>query len=357
MIAVTMVTGVTLITAGNIGAVTSSSAPPKLAKSGPAGEGPYPWKYPATGSAKVGTGKTVSGAKCSTGTPQFASPYADPCIAKFTGNNGGSTYNGVTSSTITIAERQFPSTANAQQLAADARAAGDALPAVTNQVQQVFLNYFNKVYDLYGRKVVLKPFTATGNSTNESLNEGQAQACADAETVKTMPAFGEAGILDDFQVTGSGPFSQCMANDKIVEFNGDAYFDEGTFESQNPYVWSTTQDCTRVSSLTPEVIGTMLAGKKAIYAGDPTMQTETRKFATYVPNLAPYISCTKRTVKLLENKYHVPASQIAPSFYYNLDIATFEQSAQEAVVQFKAAGATTVILACDPFSAGIITKA
>ena len=53
---------------------------------------------------------------------------------------------------------------------------------MTEQVQQVFLNYFNKVYDLYGRKVVLQPFTATGNSTNEALNQGQAQACADATT-------------------------------------------------------------------------------------------------------------------------------------------------------------------------------
>jgi hypothetical protein len=263
----------------------------------------------------------------------------------------------VTATTITLAERQFPSTANAQELAADATAAGDALPSVTDQVQQVFFNYFNKVYDLYGRKVVLKPFTATGNSTAEALNQGQTQACADATTVAQMPAFGEAGLPFDYQLPGSGPFSQCAANDKVVEFNGDLYFDEGTFESQNPYVWSTTQDCTRVSSLTSEVEGTLLAGKKAIYAGDPTLASETRKFATYVPNSPPYISCTKRSINLLETKYHVPASQIAPSFYYNLDVATFTQSAQQAVVQFKAAGVTTVVLACDPFSAGIITKA
>ena len=171
-----------------------------------------------------------------------------------------------------------------------------------------------------------------------------------------MPAFGDTGILDNYQVTGTGPYSTCMAQQKLVEFNGDPYFDEGTFEGQNPYVWSTTQDCTRVSSLTSEVEGTLLAGHKAIYAGDSSLQNTTRKFGTYVPNLPPYISCTKRSIKLLETKYHVPASQIAPSFYYNLDVSTFQQSTQQAVVQFKAAGVTTVILACDPFSAGIITK-
>jgi hypothetical protein len=346
----------TLISTAGVSSAATGQA--KLAKSGPASEGPYPWKYPASGTTTVGTGTTVGGLKCTPGTAQFPSPYADPCVAKFTGNNGGATSTGVTKTTITLAERRFATTANAEQLAADARAAGDALPAVTQQVQNVFVNYFNKVYDLYGRKVVLEPVTATGNSTSEALNEGQAQACADATTiVNQMHAFGEAGLPYDYQFPGSGPFSQCAANDKLVEFDGDLYFDESTYQSQNPYVWSTTQDCTRVSSTEAEVEGTLLAGKKAIYAGDPTLASETRKFGTYVPNLAPYIACTKNSTNLLETKYHVPASAITQPFYYNLDISTFTTSAQQAVVQFKAAGVTTVILACDPFSAGIITKA
>ncbi|MGH9075760.1 MAG: hypothetical protein ACRDZQ_16830, partial [Acidimicrobiales bacterium] len=271
-------------------AMANAATAPKLAKSGPAGEGPYPWKYPASGSVSAGSGTTVGGQKCSAGTPQFNSPYAAPCVAKFTGNNGGATYNGVTATTITLAQREFPSTANAQQLAADARAAGNALPSVTEQVQQVFLSYFNKVYDLYGRKVVIKGFSATGNGTSEALNQGQAQACADAQTVKQMPAFGETGIVHDYQLGGTGPFSQCMASDQEVEFNGNAYFDEGTFQGQNPYIWSTTQDCTRVSSLTSEVEGTLIAGHKAVYAGDPSLASQNRKLATYVPNLPPYIS-------------------------------------------------------------------
>ena len=42
------------------------------------------------------------------------------------------------------------------------------------------------------------------------------------------------------------------------------YFNEGTFRSLNPYVWSLTQDCTRISSNLAEIVGTMLASKKAI---------------------------------------------------------------------------------------------
>ena len=72
---------------------------------------------------KVGQGTTVSRIRCKPGVNQFGSPYADPCIAKFTGNNGGATDRGVTSNEIILAQRQFPSTGNSQAVAAQAEAA------------------------------------------------------------------------------------------------------------------------------------------------------------------------------------------------------------------------------------------
>jgi hypothetical protein len=340
----------------------SAATAPTLTKHGPANEGPYPWKYPASGNVKVGSGTTVSGTACTPGALQFNTPYAPPCVAKFTGNNGGATHNGVTATTITLAERTFPSTANQEEIAADLKAAGDAPEEVTNEVQQVFLNYFNKVYDLYGRKVVLQTMNATGNSTLEALGQDQAQACADADTIANqMHAFGEAGIPEDFAGGGTAPFSTCAAQDGLVEFEGNAYYSETSFQGENPYVWSTTADCQRIAANMAEVVGTELAGKKAIYAGDATLQSSVRKFGTYIPNVPSYINCngspSSLMAKLLETKYHVPASQIDQYFHYNLDISTFQQSVQQAVVQFKAAGVTTVILACDPFSAGLLTEA
>ena len=108
--------------------------------------------------------------------------------------------------------------------------------------------------------------------------------------------------------------SRCaLAQQHVVEFNGNAYFDEGTFQSQNPYVWSTTQDCTTVSSLTwPRSMGTLLAGKKAIYAGDPTLASQDPQ----VRHLRPEPAALHRVHEaehptLLKTKYHVPAKQIA----------------------------------------------
>ena len=88
---------------------------------------------------------------------QFDSPYADPCIAKFTGQQRRRhLQRGHRPPRSPSPNALFPTTSNSEELAAEAKAAGAALPQVTDQVEQVFLNYFNKVYDLYGRQVVIK---------------------------------------------------------------------------------------------------------------------------------------------------------------------------------------------------------
>ncbi|MGH8996009.1 MAG: hypothetical protein ACRDYB_08285, partial [Acidimicrobiales bacterium] len=354
-------TGVAVIAMLGVAGVGVAASGPVLSRSGPSNEGPYPYGYPASGGIKAGTGTTLSGAKCKAGTPQFASAYVAPCLPKFTGNNGGATYNGVTSSTITLAQIEYPQSANEQSLEAQAAAAGDAPQPVISQVEQTFLNYFNKAYELYGRHVVIKPVTATGTSLDEALDQGQAQACADATTVaQQVHAFGETGIPYELQGGGSNPFSNCAVQQHLVEFEGNPYYGENIFQSQNPYVWSTVPSCTNIAAQMAEVIGKELAGKKAIYAGG-ALKSQTRKFATFIPNINSYIGCNGNSssteVKLLQSKYHVPISAINTFFHYDLNIATFSQSAQQAIVQFKAAGVTTIVAACDPFSLGLLTKA
>ncbi len=329
------------------------------------GEGPTPWKYPASGNVKVGTDKTISGLTCASGVGQFNSPYSVPCVAKWSGNNGGATYNGVTANTITLAMRSFPQTSNSQQLAAQAKQEGIAVPAVTDEVAKVFINYFNKVYDLYGRHVNLVEENSVSNATAEALNGNQQQACADVDTIhNTLHAYGEVGFtLDPNKVGGggTGPFSVCAAQRGLVEFAGGAYFSEQWFQQNNPYVWNITQDCQRISSNEAEIIAKYLAGKKAIYAGEADLRDKVRKIATYIPNQQQYIECNGNPNSsmnhLLSNTYHLPASTAPDFFTYNLDVSTFQQSAQQAAIKFKADGDTTVNLACDPYSASLLMKA
>ena len=71
-------------------------------------------------------------------------------------------------------------------------------------------------------------------------------------------AFAEDGIATNYQAGGSGPFSQCAAQDHLVEFQGDGYFNEATFASENPYVWGTPTNCTLGAQEESEVIGLSL---------------------------------------------------------------------------------------------------
>ena len=57
---VSILLGTALLTALVIVPAGASTASPVLKTSGPAGEGPYPWAYPASGAIKAGTGTTIS---------------------------------------------------------------------------------------------------------------------------------------------------------------------------------------------------------------------------------------------------------------------------------------------------------
>jgi hypothetical protein len=155
-------------------------------------------------------------------------------------------------------------------------------------------------------------------------------------------------------VGGSGNFAECAAERDLLVFQGGAYFPETFYRSHHPFVWNTAMECERISAHVAEYIGKRLAGKPAKHAGAPELAGATRAFATYVPDNDGYQRCANITEATLQSDYDVAAG---PRYNYQLDISRFQQQAQEAVIQFKAAGVTTLVLACDPFSTIFLTQA
>ena len=84
----------------------------------------------------------------------------------------------------------------------------------------------------------------------------------------------------------------------------------------------------------------------------PSLRSKIRRDRHLHPERAQYIECNgnpnSSMNKLLESKYHLSANTAPDFFTYNLDISTFQQSAQQAAIKFKADGDTTINLACDP---------
>src|SRR4029077_12726253 len=122
---------------------------------------------------------------------------------------GGATVSGVTANTITIAIRKTADAQGANSLAVqpEAKAAVGVSFDVAEQYTHALIDYFNKNYELYGRQIKLVDFNGQGNDTNESLGQGQAAACADADALATsVHAF---GVLDWEGNYLSDPFSEC----------------------------------------------------------------------------------------------------------------------------------------------------
>ena len=312
------------------------------------------------GQVHVGTGTTVGGVACRAGLRQIAiSAYADPCQAAFTGYNGGATYRGVTSTSILIADRDCPATADSEAVDQFAVEAGSAPQSTIDAVENVWLNYFPKVFDLYGRHIDFVKYPVSGGSaqcTNELEGQGQDAACADADgianTVKAFAEDGEGIFSEGAGGGGSGPFSVCAAGQHLVEMEGGAYYPQTWYDQLNPYVWEGIMGCDRVTEEVGQALANEIMGKKAQWAGDPLLQQRARVLGTYVPNDPGYQQCAD----IYQNYLKAHGDDPGYRFNYVLDVSRLADQASEAVVQFHAEGVTTIVLACDPISPIFLTE-
>jgi Periplasmic binding protein len=321
-----------------------------VAAGGSNGDGP--WR-PASGDLESGTGTTKNGDECGDGDRQIPDTvYSVPCLAEFTGDNGGATSRGVTEDTIKLVFRDFPESANSQTTDQELRDRGLATTEETDAIRDEFAEYLSEHYELYGRRIEVEEYVSQfSNNTSELLGGNREEACQDAtQIVEEVGAFGVIG-----QGGQSGVFSECAAERGLMVFNGGAYYSEDWFRDQHPYVWSSTMDCARFSAHVAEYIGKRLLDKPAKFAGDPELAEKTRTFATYVPENEQYAKCVDITENLVKDEYGGSGSQVIVR--YQLDIARFTEQAQRAVVQFKAEGVTTVVTASDPISIAALTTA
>lgn len=312
------------------------------------------------GQVTVGSGVTRAGTPCSAGVRQLPySQYAAPCVAKFTGNNGGPTWNGVTGSTITFAMRKTSDSqgANANAVDAEAVAAGGVTPEVEEQDVRQLIDWANKTFEFYGRSIKLVDFNGTGNGTNESLGTDQAAACADADTAAhTVKAFA------DLQWNGLyeyGPFAACAKRNKLLVPFGALYYPESEYVNDNPYVWAITTSCTLGDAEQAEFLGKQIAPYPAKWAGTDrvlNMQGTQRKFALYVPSNAGYQECATQMRKTLETTYHLSPKRW-DQYNYALDISQAGTDSNNAATQFAADQDTSVILATDPIAPIFLTQA
>jgi hypothetical protein len=324
---------------GGGGGATPGAVPPGSGGTGGGSTGPGSAFVPPAGGSTSGV--AVSGVRCGAGARQFTwSPYAPSCLARWSGNNGGSTAHGVTAKTITLVMR------NPSDWDSLAKSTGAPTFAALAHDEQVLINYFNTQYELYGRKVILKTFNGNGSFLSETANQGQASANSDAQQAYQLGAF-----ADGFPIV-TGTYADAESSRHIVQFapaNSAA-----AYKANAPYRYGFPAGA--VNETQGAGIGSLvcqrMAGMKAIFAGDPTYQAMNRKFAVVEAEQAQFAGGAAVIVKMAKQ-----CGVNVETFQYSSDLSSEAQQAAQIDTRMKADGVTTVLSLTDPLMVGFMTDA
>jgi hypothetical protein len=277
----------------------------------------------------------VPGSPCADRPDQVTGdPYSPPCIA-FGGDNGGSTYHGVTANEIHVSARVLNEKGFQQTLAALAGATLSDTPDDIKRTVDALAQYFNEHYQFYGRKIVMDYYNGVGSNTDELLGKGRDKAEADATTVQSMGSFA------DF-TANSEPYANALANKDIMGF-GDPYLSVKWHDEHAPYIWSIASAGTDVANFAAEYAVKKLCGKPADRAGG-NLKGQPRKFASFAPENSWY----QESVQVARQTQEAAGCDPGVNVQYQLDLGTMSNQAANLIAQMQSQGVTTILCGCDP---------
>jgi hypothetical protein len=260
------------------------------------------------------------------------STYSPPCL-HFSGDNGGATSKGVTGDTITIAMREpemIDAGVNNQGRLTDT-------PADLKRSLLAYVDYFNRVYQTYGRKVQITFFKAKTPLLAGAEGGYQEEANADALTVgQEIKAF--ADILAQ-----APAYADALARQAVIGY-GTYHLSKSWYQAHAPYAWASLPDCNWISEESIDYVVKRLGQSPAKWAGDPAMRTKPRAIGLVVPDSPWYQECANDA----EARYKAAGYKFARRVNYPLNFNQSAQTATNVVAQMKAAGVTTVMCMCDP---------
>jgi hypothetical protein len=283
-------------------------------------------------------GVARSGVNCGPGVRQVTwTPYAPPCIPRYTGNNGGNRYRGVTRDKIIAFYRR----ARSAQDAAINAALGDANLDDERYMADLrtYMAFFNKQFELYGRQLEMVVFDAQGDYLQEHQGLDQGQAQADAQRAVDLNGFVDV----TFPLKGSYPFWQALAERKAITL-GPTGFPQRWYEERSPYWFSSLPTGTGVASWLSNMVCARMAGMNASFAGSPVYQRTKRVFGLVHPDNPEYKEIGDLVQREISRCGAAPARRIS----YTINVATMGNQSTSIIAQLKAANVTTVLCYCDP---------
>ena len=272
---------------------------------------------------------------------QTESPYSAPCALPFVGDNGGATYQGVTSTEIRIALlfcTACPAAAVAPSYEGDIRTQPSRDETPADRTFRVYQAYFNDAFQFYGRQLRMTVVKVGANEETEMRAGVQ-------EADDSHRAFAVAGSASDAM------FDEATRRE-MVAFGG-YNTPRDFYAKRHPYVWGYQMDQSQIVRLAAEFACKSLVGRPAKFAGDASMRTETRKLGvySYEGENGSYRRAAEFRRELSSQCGATPAVEV------NATTSADASTIATTITQFRSAGVTTVVNLSDFLATTQVTQA
>ncbi len=289
---------------------------------GGAGDGALPTPPPQQGGSEEQFIDVPRVRRCIGDPPrQIEDPQSPPCVPYWEGDNGGSTWKGVTRDEITVA---VPRSEPMPEGLAEAMAA-----------------FFNRRFEFYGRRIVPHLFDIADEGDN-------AQQQADAVTVdEEIGAFASAEYGIDIARGGQTTFYDALAARGILSaWYTTNYTPDGQTRARAPYQWHHFPDFATTQRHAAAFICRGLKDRPADHAG-PGMEGQPRVFGVLGEEASG--GTTYPDISVIKSELQACGAEVGPTpAVTGFDVG----ESRNALLQMQSAGVTTVICFCNPGSVG-----
>jgi len=271
-------------------------------------------------------------------------PYSPPCTT-FQGDNGGATSRGVTGDTITVAVRAQAfdnGMLDALSKVAKAKIPNEGRDVIARTIHGL-VDYFNRTYQMYGRKLKVEIYDGKGDVLKEITGGGQEAAEADALRVaQEVQAFADISAV-------SPVYADALARRGVVNV-GAPFMSREWMTARRPYVWSQFPDCSTIVESVASYYATKMANRPATLAG-PKLKGQQRRLGIIAPENSWYQECVRSGLQIMERSGARPVLNER----YRLEVPQMSMQAGEKLAKLKNAGVTTVMCGCDPLLLTFLT--
>jgi hypothetical protein len=259
---------------------------------------------------------------------QIEDPQSPPCIPSWTDpkGNGGATSPGVSGSEIVVEADTAPTTP--------------------------MLDFFNKRFELYNRKVIIKGAPAgDANNTGPNNSSQASQRALANDEVATNHPFAAEEIQN-----GSGiSYADELAHNKVISIMTRPFFSESYLSSRAPYIWSYPMAMDTLQRTFAAWACARLAGGVAVHAG-PGSQGQPRQYGLVFSTESQDIPSDTQVFKDSVASCGIKIAYEAMPTTGSDSVAQAKQNMETAVLQFKAKGVTSVFFLGDRTNLGDLQK-